>query len=247
MKITCLASGSTGNCYIIKSENTILMLEAGITLKTITQRLFTMDPRIILTDINAVVVTHMHGDHARAVKEMSIYAPIVASPETLDHCNIKIHRMPVFPWQKNLCIGNLQITPFDVDHDCAGAYGYIIYDSIEDERLLFVNDTKFIKYDFSKMHFDYVMIECNHNNELLNRDDWRIVRTAQAHQSLETVMTELRKFNLEKTKAIYLMHLSVPHGVSPGNADEKLMVKSIQEISGIPVYACLQDGGFSNG
>jgi len=97
------------------------------------------------------------------------------------------------------------------------------------------------------MHLDYVMIECNHNNELLNTNDWRIVRTAQAHQSLETVITELKKFNLEKTKAIYLMHLSVPHGESAGNADEKLMVKSIQEISGIPVYACLQDGGFSNG
>lgn len=247
MKIICLASGSSGNCHIIKSENTILMIEAGISMKTISQRLFNLDPHILLTDINAVVVTHQHGDHARAALEMSVFSPIIASPETLSKCKIKNHMLPVFPWQKNIRVGDLQIIPFDVDHDCAGAYGYIIHDTITDERLLFVNDTKYIKYDFSQYKFDYLMIECNHNDELLDTGDYRIVRTAQSHQSLETVVAELKKFDLSNTKAIYLMHLSVPHGASAGNSDEPRMIREVQEITGRPVYACQANGGFSNG
>jgi ribonuclease BN (tRNA processing enzyme) len=239
MDIICLASSSQANAYIIRNEVDTLLVECGLDFKTLKTRM--LKERIVLSRLSAVAVTHHHGDHSRSSDKVSLFAPLIASKETL--ANIKVARGAEFPateWQP-ITLPTFTIIPFAVDHDCEGAFGFIINDTLNKDSLLFINDTKFVKYDFSNHQFDHIMIECNHNDEILDRADVRTQRTAKAHMSLETVKLTLSKMNLSKTKAIYLMHLS------DSNSDQERMIKEVQELTGKPTYVCLKDGGVASG
>jgi phosphoribosyl 1,2-cyclic phosphodiesterase len=234
--IITLASSSKGNCYIIKSNGQALMIECGLPLHEIHRRLF--KNQIDFAEIMAVAVTHSHGDHATAALDLSKSLPILASAETLKACGIKANGYAMDEWQP-VNIGAFTITSFSVDHDCDGAVGFIIETATE--RLLFINDTKLVKWDFSGFDFDHVMIECNHCADVLNLKDERTRRVAQSHMSLETTKLTLQRMNLHGTQAIYLMHLS------SGNSDEHRMIAEVQKVTGIPTRACRKDGGVTNG
>ncbi len=234
MNINCLASSSAGNCYLITNTKTTLILEAGIRFKEIKNKL--LDHGIILTRVNAVAVTHSHGDHSMAAQEMSLFAPILASKETLDEANVRRNRYELTPWEW-VNIRTMRIQAFEVDHDCPGAYGFIVEDLETEERLLFINDTKLVRWDFSKHYFDYIMIECNHVDDILDLKENRTKRTAEAHMSLRTTKLTLERMNLANVKAIYLMHLS------DGNSDQARMIHEVKAATGKPTYACLKNGG----
>jgi len=239
MEIKCLASSSSGNCYVITNAagDSSLMIEAGLPAKEIIKRLATLS--LSLSKISAVVITHGHGDHARGAKDLSeTYGKVIMSgPETLTEAGVITHRWPLFPW-KSATTPSWNITPFDVDHDFKGSLGFIIEERESGELLLFINDTGFVKYNLSSWAFDFVMIECNHTVErLLANADPTVIRKAQSHMSLTTTKETVSKLNLERCKRIYLMHLS------DGNSDEPRMIAEIEKATGKPVVACQKNGG----
>lgn len=233
MEIIVLASSSKGNCYIIKNEREAVMLECGLPLPQIRKK--ALMNGIDIADIKAVAVTHHHGDHATAAKDISRIVPVYASIDTLLACKITDNAVPMNEWEEYRIGKTFRIQAFSVDHDCDGAYGFILQD--HEESLLFINDTKLVKWDFSQYDFDHVMIECNHNDDILNLKDQRTVRVAKSHMSLETTKLTLKRMNLNKTKAVYLMHLS------DGNSDQARMIREVQGITGKPTYACQREGG----
>jgi phosphoribosyl 1,2-cyclic phosphodiesterase len=233
VNITVLASSSKGNCYIISNDTEAVMIEAGLPIGQIRKK--TLMAGFTLADIKAVAVTHHHGDHATAAKELSNIIPIYASIDTLLVCGITDNAVPMNEWEDYKIGKTFRLTAFSVEHDCVGAIGFIVSDN--EEWLLFINDTKLVKWDFSAYNFDHVMIECNHNDDILNLKDQRTVRVAQSHMSLETTKLTLQRMNLKQTQAVYLMHLS------DGNSDQARMIREVQGITGKPTYACQREGG----
>ena len=65
MKIEVIASGSSGNCYKVSNEDTTLLIECGIPYKKIQKAL-----NFKTTDIDGVLVSHEHGDHSKACKDL---------------------------------------------------------------------------------------------------------------------------------------------------------------------------------
>ena len=65
MKIVTLASSSKGNCTLVFNENTKVLVDAGIKLSEINEKLKLLN--IEPGEINAVIVTHEHSDHTRSV------------------------------------------------------------------------------------------------------------------------------------------------------------------------------------
>jgi len=235
MNIHCLASSSSGNCYVIQNKQTTLMVEAGLDFKTTKSRLASLN--IKLNDIDAVVITHQHRDHAnvKTVEELSIYAPIIANAETLDSLTIQ-RKWRIKEW-KSITIKTFEITAFEVDHDVA-AFGYMIEDKDSAEKVLFINDTAFLRYNLSKHTFTRIMIECNHILDIVDMDDVRARRQIRSHLSLSGVVKALKTLDLRKTNEIYLMHLSDTH------SDEKRMTVEVEKTFGIPTYVCGKEGGF---
>ena len=66
MKFVSLGSGSSGNCYLLQSGETSILLDAGISMRTLKKHLKDFDLSLE-DDVAAVFVTHDHADHIKAV------------------------------------------------------------------------------------------------------------------------------------------------------------------------------------
>ena len=234
MKIQVLASSSAANCYLISSAHSHIILEAGLPIPTVATRLLPLS----LVDVVAVFVSHAHGDHSRAAKDFAdMGKPIIASKETLQALQID-RGIRLTPWEKTVPIGGFRITGFPLDHDCDGAMGIILEDIETGELLLFANDTRTVKWDLTAYPFSRVMVECNHNKDILTaRGDPGMIRKASSHMELQTTKAVVSRLNLSKCRGIWLMHLS------DGNSNQEIMRREIAGVAGIPVWICKKDGG----
>ena len=70
MRCTILASGSKGNCVFLEGESGALLLDAGLSTK---ETLLRMDRSSLdAGQINAVLVTHEHGDHIKGLDVLAL-------------------------------------------------------------------------------------------------------------------------------------------------------------------------------
>ena len=223
MKFICLASSSAGNCYYVERVNlppVKLMLEVGIPFKEIMYK--GLNQGIKMSEIDAAVVTHGHGDHCCAAKDfVSHRIPFYANEDVLSKCGGNPKNRLVHNEMRYLAKDTL-IIPLNVEHDAPNSLGFVI--CTDKETLLFVNDCKFFKADLSDYKNDYQNIA-------------RYERLFDSHMSLAHCRDHLKKLNLSQCKAIFLMHLSDRH------ANENKFKETIFEATGINTYVCKKNGG----
>ena len=84
MKMMTIASGSSGNCTYVGSENTGILVDVGVSKKKILDALQDVDRTF--ADINGIVITHEHIDHIRGLGVISrAYGiPIYATEATIE-------------------------------------------------------------------------------------------------------------------------------------------------------------------
>lgn len=232
MKIEVIASGSSGNCYKVSNEDTTLLIECGIPYKKIQQAL-----NFKTTDIDGVLVSHEHGDHSKACKDLiKAGVDLYMTKGTKEALKLDSHRVKTFDQYHlylNLEIGSFKIKPFKTIHDAKEPVGFVIYDSLEREELVFITDTQYSIYNFSP---NYFMIEVNYDKKTINdnqglNEELR-ERIKKNHMSLDTAINLLERSDLSRLKKIYVMHLS------DHNSDAELIKKSLQELTGVPIEIC---------
>ena len=69
MDLLSIASGSSGNCYYVGSEETHLLVDAGVSGKKIESALNEIDRKP--SDLNGILVTHEHIDHVKGLGVMA--------------------------------------------------------------------------------------------------------------------------------------------------------------------------------
>lgn len=69
MKLAVLGSGSKGNCSYIEIGGKKILVDVGYSVKKIREKLSTIDQN--LEDIDAIFITHDHGDHMKSVSTLS--------------------------------------------------------------------------------------------------------------------------------------------------------------------------------
>lgn len=230
MDIKVLGSGSSGNCYRVSDGHTAVLLDAGLPLKEIQRGL-----GYHLSDIAAVFISHSHGDHAKAVRDMAKRGmDIYGSPETFKELTVSAPSMHEMQPHKGYAWRSLLVTPFDVHHDVRN-FGYLIWSNITGERLVYITDTYYTDYTFPGV--THWMIECNYVTDILEHNAAAGVipravahRIPQSHMSLETVCDLFRANDMSRAREIYLLHCSDTNG------DEGRMKRAVQEIAGCPVY-----------
>lgn len=232
MKIDIIASGSSGNCYKISNEDTALLIECGIPYKKIQQAL-----NFKVTDIDGVLVSHEHVDHSKACKNLlKAGVDLYMTKGTKEALKLDSHRIKTFNQYHlylDLEIGSFKIKPFKTVHDAREPVGFVIYDSLAREELVFITDTQYSIYNFSP---DYLMVEINYDRETINENpglnDKLRERIKENHMSLETAINLLERSDLSRLKKIYVMHLS------DRNSDAEYIKKSLQELTGVPIEIC---------
>lgn len=213
MLVSVLASGSKGNCTLIKTDKTCFLIDAGCNAKYINQKL--MENGLSLKDIKYVLITHTHNDHTSALKVIiNKCKPTVILSELMyqDLTYLKDYDNVMF-LKDNLIIEDCIIDNIKTSHDTSDSRGYII--TCGNSSIVQITDTGYL----NKKYFDklknkniYIM-ESNHNTEMLmhgNYPKWLKVRVNSdvGHLSNEMSAFYLSKLIGEDTKKVILAHLS---------------------------------------
>ena len=228
MKIDVLGSSSSGNCYIIEDQGQKLILEAGVHIMEIKKAL-----NFDIHDVAGCLVSHIHMDHSKSMVElMNLGINVGSGIETMQ--NIDHHRKNVLEPQKLHRIGNFTVMPFEIDHDVKN-FGYVIK-CPSGKKILFATDTQFLMHRFEGINI--YMLECNFDMDSMRKavkcgklDPMILIRVANTHMSLETLLSYLQNVDLSTTEKIMLIHLS------ERNSNEEKYIKAVQEQTGIETIA----------
>lgn len=236
MEIYCLGSGSSGNCFVLRKHEEVVLVEAGIEYSVICKKL--IDYGILPLEIKNAICTHAHKDHTLAVPDLfrkgaKLHLPknIDEGGDVFDKSKIKIN-----DWLSCYC--------FAVNHDIE-AYGFAFLDTEAKESYLFINDTAEFDFPLKKIPFDVIFIECNYIQSQLDairrdaKQKFKYDRQERTHLSLLGTKNMLSQMNLSKTKKIVLMHLSMDC------ANETLMRTEIESAFGIRCLVAKRQGGMN--
>lgn len=231
MNFKPLASSSRGNCYVVESGDAAsLLLEAGIPAKRIREGL-----SFGLSRLAACLVSHVHGDHSKAVPDLLKAGVDVYLPrETAQAMHVEAHhRTHILASGGQEDVGGWTVRAFELHHD-APALGFLIQ-APDGDKLLFVPDTAYLANRFQGIRI--IAVECNYVADKLSANVQRGAipqavghRVRRAHMSLDTVIGLLKANDLSRCREIHLLHLS------DGNSDEEEMRRRVQETTGVATY-----------
>lgn len=133
LKITTLASGSSGNCLLASDGTTHILIDAGISARRITTALkgLGVDPG----ELSAVLITHEHSDHISGLATLTkqLEFPIYTAQPTARQMCCRLaglrDRLRDFVPGEQFTVGGLEVGTFPTLHDCACPVGYTLTDT----------------------------------------------------------------------------------------------------------------------
>lgn len=232
MELKILGSSSDGNCYVFDNGKEALVVECGISFKEV--------KKAVNFDISRIVgclISHEHGDHAKEVKKfIDARIPVYMSNGTAESLGLdKNNRLLATMEDCGIYhINNFTIQAFNVQHDCAEPFGFLIHHH-EMGMVLFATDTYYLAYTFNGLN--NILIECNYRLDILEENiaTGRVPgithdRTIQSHMSFDTCKETLLANDLSAVNNIVLIHLS------NGNSNALEFKQGIHEATGKTVH-----------
>lgn len=209
MVIKVIGSSSSGNGYALISGEDVLLLECGVPAK---EMLKAIDYQTSM--VNGCILSHIHGDHAGYIKQYMQYGiKMFTSDEVETDVEAVIGEKTIgLQRMKRQKIDSFSVIPFSVPHGETECDGWLI-DTAEG-RVLFITDAEYCPYDFSKMHINYGLIECNYSmdNISFEHDEVKNRRVVQTHMEVQTCKRLIQSINSESLRSIGLIHLSAENG-----------------------------------
>ncbi len=170
IKVSVLASGSSGNSIFISGNKTSILVDAGLSGKEINNRLNQVG--VHGDDLDAILVTHEHSDHIKGVGVLSrrYGLPIYANQLTwqgAESCLGKLKQENCRVFKKDFTVGELEIRAFNISHDASDPVGYII--SCGGVSVGIATDMGCVKEEIrhNLKGLDLLIIEANHDLEML--------------------------------------------------------------------------------
>ncbi len=126
LKLVSLASGSKGNATLILSNQTAILVDAGISYTRIATELkdFGLTPDMI----DGVVITHEHADHVCGLQKLcehtKIYAHTLTAQALCAKCDGLKNFASVDDYEGGFQIGDIDVLPFRIPHDAAYPLAY---------------------------------------------------------------------------------------------------------------------------
>ncbi|WP_312653183.1 MBL fold metallo-hydrolase [Proteiniclasticum sp.] len=227
-----LYSGSSGNSIFVGSEKTKILVDAGLTGKSIISALENIgeDPR----ELNGILITHEHSDHVKGAGIMSrkFDIPIFANEKTwiaMERClgNIKSHNIRLV--EKDFTIRDMEITAFRVPHDAVACRGYTIFHG--GKKISIATDIGVFTEEIRNniMESDLVLLESNHDVEMLKFGPYpydlkRRVLSEVGHLSNVDAGKAALEILKQGSKKIVLGHLSGTNNIP------ELAFKTVENI-----------------
>lgn len=247
LRLASVGSGSKGNATLIASSTTTLLVDCGFTVKELIARLENL--AVTVDQIDAILVTHEHGDHIAGVAAASraARAPVFTTHGTLQSGRLEgsfsvteIISDSVFE------IGDIEVNAITVPHDAR-----------EPVQFRFQNDscsigvltdlgsiTPHVSRGFSDC--ELLLLEFNHDLNQLRQGPYpaslkRRVAGDYGHLNNQQAMTLLEQLSERPPKVVVAGHIS-----EQNNSVEQVatLLEGWAEPLGSQVVCASQTDGF---
>ena len=217
-RICPLFSGSTGNSTYIGTNKGGILVDAGASMRGITDALQGAGGEI--QEILAVAVTHQHIDHIKGLKTFlnKTNASLIASNDTIK----SLGELDKIPSKTNvICldsgeteIGGITVSRFATSHDCIGSSGYTFI-LPDNKKVAVCTDLGIVTNEVRNaiLGSDLILLESNHDIEMLKKGPYPAqlkvrILSERGHISNSVCANELPALLKSGTKRFILGHLS---------------------------------------
>ena len=218
MEFYTLASSSSGNAALLRHEQTLLLLDAGISARRIAQAMAELG--FSPADLDAVLVTHEHRDHVAGLATLTKkYAvPVYASRGTAGCLPCSVEVLRPFSVGDSFSVGSFSIRSFRTSHDAADTVDYRI-DS-PDGSFGALTDTGYVTEEAvdALTGVDALLLESNHDIDMLKEGPYpyylkQRILSNHGHLSNGAAAEFARHCAMHGTRDILLAHLSAENNL----------------------------------
>ena len=246
MRVASLGSGSKGNATLVQHRHTTILVDNGFSLRRFRQRLdrFEIDPG----SIDAVLLTHEHGDHSGGVERLcaNYSIPLWTAVGTA-----RAVLAPGFEYRRLVAghavtIGDIEVLPVTVPHDAREPLQFIFHQIDNGKRLGILTDTghitRHIVEAFSRL--DALLLEFNYDADMLASGPYpeylkQRVGGDHGHLSNEQSLELLRRIDTSCLDYLIAAH------ISEKNNTADIVDRLIRDLEGLPAPVLAnQENGF---
>lgn len=214
MKVNILASGSSGNCIALTTNESTILIDAGIAKTKIEKRL--LEVGITPSSVKAIFVTHAHSDHIKGLPLANKYKiPVYAGERewknitSVDEDLIK----PIGVGGIFGC-GHFIVSHFNVHHDAIDPRGYVVW-NLNNFKVSICLDTGHVDASMlnAMRNSNIYILEANHEPRMVEASNYPNSVKARilshiGHLSNEQTAAVLSELVQGRGERIYLTHLS---------------------------------------
>lgn len=168
-----LYSGSSGNSLFVETENTKILIDAGMSCKKIEEALHSIE--VDPSSINAILITHEHSDHIKGLSTISkkFDIPVFATKETFDAMPSQTEKLSekninFFNPSEEFYIDDLEILPFSIPHDAANPCGFNIVKDKTHQISIATDIGHMTKSILNNLEgSEFILLESNYDTEVL--------------------------------------------------------------------------------
>ena len=175
MRVSILASGSSGNLTLLETERTRLLIDAGLGKRETLARLAAIEKSVERLD--GILITHEHADHCNGLPQMlGIWkAPLYVTEPTFEELKRvlperlekRLRGVETIHAGQNFAIGDIDIHAFRIPHDAVEPVGFTF--RANGAKMALVTDLGYMP-ELVKVHLrdsDCLLLESNHDLEML--------------------------------------------------------------------------------
>jgi len=175
LRVSILASGSSGNLTLLETEHTRLLVDAGLGKRETLARLAAVEATV--DHIDGILITHEHIDHCGGLPQMlGLWkAPLYVSEPTFvelkqvlpQRLEKRLRGVEMIHAGQRFTIGDIDVHAFSIPHDAVEPVGFTF--RAGGVKMALVTDLGYLP-ELVKVHLrdsDCLMLESNHDLDML--------------------------------------------------------------------------------
>jgi phosphoribosyl 1,2-cyclic phosphodiesterase len=217
VRLTILGSGSAGNCAYVETEESRILIDAGLSLRQIRKRLASIGRAP--ESLTGILITHEHSDHIQGLAALGekMRIPVYCNRPTQEAAEYQLGQKlecRLFSTGATFELGDLEVETFSIPHDAQDPVGYLVKTAAGNVGFLtdLGHATRLVLERVRRAHV--LVLESNHDVKMLQdcpHRPWSLkqrILGRHGHLSNEAAAEAAEQIMTADLRHLYLAHLS---------------------------------------